>query len=210
MYMGDHIVLSACLALVSAKRLNIPVVPLTSLLLLTNFIDIDHLIYYYLDDGTANSLILHPLHIYAGVLIFLLGIGGLIFKNHVSYFFCLMFGIALHLTTDTLAYWVAYNIPILLALGIGGILFFIYLANTCLRRGPKGLMITFMIGFWLLSHLELVITYYGLGMRPLTDFWFWVFPPIIPILAAGLFYFIFKNKGLSCQRTTSEAKKAAP
>jgi len=109
MWTPDHLVLNTVLAAAASKRFSLKFAPVALIMILVNMIDLDHLFYFSEDDGTANSLALHPFHIYAGVIFSLLGLAALFDRERVFYYFCAMGGVAAHLTADALAFWALFR-----------------------------------------------------------------------------------------------------
>jgi hypothetical protein len=129
-------------------------VPVCAALVGINAIDFDHVVYGHLDDGTANSLTLHPLHIHAGVLIFLLAVYAAVNPGKARLCLALMGGISLHLAADSLAFAVNYQIPILIAIDCFVLPFFILSAERLLRTGPKRAFQVFVVSCYLLCTIE--------------------------------------------------------
>lgn len=201
MYLGDHLVLSTGLAVIASRRWSMPFVPLATALILLNMIDFDHLLNYTHDDGTANSLTLYPLHIYAGCFILLLFATALIYPKQLKLCFCLVGGIAVHLSADALAHLFKYDILPLTIIGLTQLIAFYFTCKQCISRGSLIGLISFVIIAWLCCQAELVLTYFILKMNPLTSFWFWVYPPALIGILGVLFYVIFSRTHLEMART---------
>lgn len=71
-------------------------VPLASGLIAINALDIDHVFTCHLDDGTVNSLVLHGLHVYGGVLLLFILIWGFVLPDRLPSVFLAACGVALH------------------------------------------------------------------------------------------------------------------
>lgn len=196
MYISEHIVSATILAAAASNRLKVKFVPLAAILIATNIIDFDHLLYYYKDDGSANSLILHPLHIYAGVAIFFFSLLGLIDKKRLNLYFCINAGIALHLAEDALAYVFKYNIPILIGIGIILLVLLFWILKKLMPSQFIKALWVFFGSVWLLGHAERAFTYFYLQVDPLTSRVFWLIPPLYTLGVAIIFWMIFSRTDL--------------
>lgn len=191
MYTGDHIVLSTGLGLLLAKRLRLAPVPLIAILIGINLIDLDHLVFYRLDDGTANSLTLHPLHIYAGVIVFLLILLPLISRVRIAVAYALAGGVSLHLAADALAYAFDYDVATLVALGVLGLLGFAALARAVVVPRLAAPVTLFAAAAWLLCYASQGIIHYGLHLDPRLSRVPWIVPQLWTLILAVAFWAIF-------------------
>lgn len=196
MYASEHIVSATILATAASRRLKIKFVLLAAILIATNLIDFDHLLNYYKDDGSANSLILHPLHIYAGVTIFILSILGLIDKKRLNWYFCINAGIALHLAEDAFAYAFNYNIPTLVGIGIILLIVLFWIIKKLMPPEFVKSLWAFFGAVWLLGHAERAFTFFYLQVDPLTSRVFWIIPPLYTLGVAIVFWLIFSRTDL--------------
>ncbi len=195
MYSGDHIILSASYGVYASRALGLPLIPTTAIAIATNLIDLDHQVFYYLDDGKANSLTIHPIHVYAGCFIFFLHWFWLLskrvsqFHTLANYGLIILGSFSLHLTADAVAWWLSYSIPVLL--GFSGIntLFFIWVCQRflvpCYEKIACYKFIAFLIGWLVLCHLQLALFEYGLDIRAPESRWAFFFNPLMTGLAAG-------------------------
>jgi len=197
MYTGDHVVISAAVATIVSKRLRIKLVPIVTLFLLINLIDCDHAFYYIFETGAINSLTLYPLHVYAGCIIMLLFVVGLIRLEYMKYAFATIGGIALHLAADALAYWVHYQISVLLSFGLIELVVLYYVINRCVIIGNRRGFFLYIFACWLVLTAAQATVHFVLHIKPNEN--------LIPIsVATGLlaivsvlFYFLFRNSDLA-------------
>lgn len=197
MFCAGHLITSTALAAVSSKRLSLKFVPLTVMLMLTNFIDIDHLLYYYKDDGAANSLALHPLHLYAGVLIFIIFVIGLVKINKSNLILAIIGGVSLHLSLDAFAHSIGYNIPILISLDVINITILCLLVKKLQGDIPIKRFILYMtfvmIGTsfvqWYIKDILLLI--------PQENIVVYIATPVMTVLSAMGFGLVFKRYVIS-------------
>ncbi len=197
MYAADHFLLSTTYAVVCSKRYRLPFVPLAFLLILINGIDIDHLIYGYLDDGTANSLTLHPLHIYAGAIIFLAALYSLYKPLKSQMCLALIGGFSLHLFADSMAYAVKYNVHVLMLLDLIWLPLFLFLANKFLISGPKKTFQAFIVIYFLFCGIEQGILSFILKLKAQVHPWIlYGNGAVLPMVGALMLYLFFKNKSL--------------
>lgn len=210
MYMSDHLVLCGGLAVVTARRLRLPLVPLVTLMCVVNLIDYDHLLDLGKDDGTANSLALHPLHIYSGVSLLAAAFFGLIFPERLKWGFACMVAISSHLASDALAFACGYRVACVVGLGLAQFAVFAAIVRRCVVAGPRLGFVAFMAGVWLIDHLELAVTYYGLHADPITDAWFWAIPPSLAALICLLFWTLFSRTALEARPQPGGAGGAPP
>jgi hypothetical protein len=193
MYAAGHILTSTALAMASSKRLKLDFVKVTTVIILTNLIDLDHLKYYYLDDGTANSLTLHPLHIFSGVVFFLIFLMGLLFAKFQKWAYVIMGGLALHLASDSIAFWLNYNISVLGLIDAVFLIFFTFIA----RKNIPNIPYFRFMGFLVISEIVAsgIQAYLGLVLKlnPQQHVIVYVVTPSIIALTAITFWLIFKK-----------------
>ncbi|MBL4647385.1 MAG: hypothetical protein JKY13_00260 [Gammaproteobacteria bacterium] len=193
MYVGDHIILSSALAVVIASRFNFKLVSTMACMILLNTIDIDHVFYNYLDDSTANSLALHPAHIYVGIALFLISLLAIFHRPFAYYALAVIAGYSLHLTADALASFVQYQKQYLLIYTFINILVFISVVYYYVLSGPKLKLIIYIILSMLACYLIEASILYGLNIHMNTS--------ILPILVgvglhsvvAFLCYILFRR-----------------
>lgn len=196
MYTGDHIVLSTSLAIVAAQRLNLKLVPLITVLALLNFIDIDHVFTRQLDNGFANSLTIHYLHVYSGCIIFAMALFALFDQKHIKFYLALIAGWSLHLTADAVAYFVHYSIPVLFCLAI----FFLIVLALIIKTfvvGRRWLLFGYIFLSWLICTSAQAYLYFGLKLIPQQSIIVWVMPNILLVILMSGFYLLFRHSTLT-------------
>ena len=196
MLAGDHLILSLGLAIYSSSKLNLNFVPTATLLILINCMDFDHSFYYFLDKGNANSLSLHPLHIYAGCIIFAVSLYGLMFKQFLPICYTVIAGITLHLSADALAYMFNYNLLILLMMTVMEFVLLIYLINQYVVKEAFWGLLVFSILAWCIQTSILFVLIMIFKIIPDKSFIFWLIPPGMTLILGIGFYFIFKEKNI--------------
>jgi|GEM_PF-4350834 len=208
MYAGDHIVLSATYGVYAARKLRLPPLGVVVTAVAVNMMDFDHQIFYYLDDGTLNSLTLHPLHIYAGCFIFALHMLWLHAQGKTThtwskiggYSLIALGGIALHLTADALAWSFRYGIPLMLCVSVVNVALFTY---TC--RGLRPLVGSnlswqfcgFFIVWLFAADLQVALFEYVLGIHAPESRWAFFPGPVFMGLAALSAWGVFRKTTLS-------------
>ncbi|PKP16972.1 MAG: hypothetical protein CVU06_13700, partial [Bacteroidetes bacterium HGW-Bacteroidetes-22] len=113
MYAGGHLLTSALAGTKIWRKADLTFPTTIALMLAANVIDFDHLLRYKFDDGTANSLSLHWLHVNSGVIFLGLFALALLVPRWRSRALVFCTGLALHFSMDALAYVFNYNIIIL-------------------------------------------------------------------------------------------------
>lgn len=108
----------------------------------TNLIDADHLINYALDDGTANSFLLHGLHKYWYALLSAPLLVGLMFRATRCYAVAIFLGLALHYLLDLLSVGADYSIVWLIS---GDLVLYIALLLSFERRMRNILLFSAML-----------------------------------------------------------------
>lgn len=118
MYVSGHILTSVLVAKLEAKSVNLSFGVAAAIMIATSLIDADHLFYYYLDDGTASSFDLHPLHRFWYLVVGTALVSALVFKRARPYLFAVFMGLALHFAMDYVADKAQYNLLSLAVLDI--------------------------------------------------------------------------------------------
>ncbi|HCL56822.1 MAG TPA: hypothetical protein DHW82_07420 [Spirochaetia bacterium] len=195
MYCTGHILSTSLLSLGVAKRFEQSFFRLYFWMLLANLIDFDHLIFYSMDSGGANSLILHPLHIYSGTLIFFLFLMGMIFKNRFFIFIPTAMSLSLHLAADALAYFISYSVLILAFLDILMFSFLLFFLRKFLLKKPVFKSLSFFYSILLIfPSLIQAFVHYGLKLKPEENFSVYLICPLIILLTALIFGFLYKKR----------------
>lgn len=191
MYAGGHLLTSALAgtALWTKSGLSFP--KTVGLILATNIIDFDHLLRYHLDDGTANSLTLHWLHVNAAV-IFLL-IFGLAFwiPRYRAWFMVAGTGLALHFSMDALAYTFNYS---MVFLGATDLIMLLVLTAVTLRKNlpaNKHHLLLFYFTNWLvMTGIQAGLHFLG-NFKPHENAWIYAISPSMLLLSGALFVRFF-------------------
>ena len=110
MYVAGHLLASIAFAKIAHKPLGVKFFPLAIAAMAVNLIDADHLLRYYLDDGTASSFALHPLHQFWAFLGLTVCMLALIFKPWQRLIFGIFFALMLHYALDLLANVFVYDL----------------------------------------------------------------------------------------------------
>jgi hypothetical protein len=194
MYAAGHVLSSTLLAAAGSRRLNLPFVPLAGALIALNAVDFDHLIFFHLDNGTANSLSLHPLHIYGGAVMFLMLAAGLLSPRRIPAVFMLAAGLGLHLAADGLAHSVGYSIPVLLALDAAMLgLVWRILRPGAEGRFPSGTRLFFTLAAVICSGAQAFVQY-ALNLRPPESPAAYIVSPLLMLCTAGAYYLMFRRR----------------
>jgi hypothetical protein len=188
-----HILTATLYSKVVAHKLKLNFVKMMTLVILTNMIDLDHLIYYTLDDGTANSLTLHPGHIYSGAIIFLLLISSLFFKQKAEIIFMLAGGLAMHMAADSLAYLFRYSLTSLVVMDVIMGLAVILIRDKFDTTVPKNKLILFLTVMTVISASTQYFLHYVLKLDPTKDIIMYIIPNTIFLLSGLSFYQLFKK-----------------
>jgi hypothetical protein len=208
MYAGDHIILSAMYGVYAARKIRLPPLAVVVTAIAVNMMDFDHQIFYYLDDGTANSLTLHPLHIYAGCFIFALNMLWLHAQGKTThtwrkvgdYSLIALGGIALHLTADALAWSFRYDMPLMLCISIINVALFIYMCRGLrpfLGSKLSWQFCGFFIGWLFISDFQLVLFEYVLNIHAPESRWVFFPGPVFMGLAALSAWGVFRKTTLA-------------
>ena len=194
MYSAGHTLTALTLASYIHKRFGFRFIPAAVLLILANLIDLDHIFNFRLDDGTANSLTLHPVHIYSGVLVFFLLLVGSLVKKWMPYLFIFAAGILLHLSADTLAFALSYNLLLLGTLDFIILGFLIYLVRH-FKMDIGLIKFSFVAAFIMIgSSLIQYMSSHILHWDPQQDVQIYLVSPALHTLIAIALPFIFHEK----------------
>lgn len=193
MYAGGHLLTSALTGTALWPRTGLSFPKTIGLLLAANIIDFDHLLRYQLDDGTANSLTLHWLHVNAAV-IFLLIFGFAIWlPRYRQWLMVAGTGLALHFSMDALAYSFNYN---MLWLGITDLILLVVLSVVTLRKNlpaHQRKLLLFYYGSWLvMTGIQAGLHFWG-QFKPDQNGWIYAVAPAMLLLSAFLFVCLFDD-----------------
>ncbi len=195
MYMGDHIVISIGLAAIVAKITKQPFVTVALLFLFANLVDFDHLLNYHLDDGTANSMQIHPLHRYAPYIASGFLLVGLCWKKWRTELWIASLAFSTHILLDSLSAVMDYRIPLLLSTSVVTTSLSCYVVHRLFQdKSTRDRLLAFMLSSLILCDLELIVTVYVLKMIPQTNLFFWVIPPTLLLFLSGLFWMCFRER----------------
>ncbi len=118
MYVSGHILTSVLVAKLGAKSVNLGFGITAAIMIATSLIDADHLFYYYLDDGTASSFALHPLHRFWYLVVGTALVSTFVFKRARPYLIAVFMGLALHFMMDYVADRAQYDLLSLAVLDV--------------------------------------------------------------------------------------------
>ncbi len=187
MYAGGHILSSALLGTVVARKEGLTINKSVFWIMLGSVIDFDHMLRYRLDDGAANSLGLHWLHMNIGVLLFSFFLLALFYKPWRIPLTLITAGVVLHLACDSLAYMLEYSF---LWLGILDGLMLMVLISLYFRRdsGVKPIKISlfFFMAEIIASAIQFVVVIVG-GFKPNEYWWVYGISPLMCAITAFLF-----------------------
>lgn len=187
MYAGGHILSSALLGTVVARKEGLSINKSIFWIMLGSVIDFDHMLRYRLDDGAANSLGLHWLHMNIGVLLFTFFLAALFYKSWRIPLVLLSAGVVLHLACDSLAFMLDYSF---LWLGIIDGLMLMVLIGFFYRRdsGVKSLKISlfFFMAEIIASAIQFLVVIIG-GFKPNEFWWVYGISPLMCAITAFLF-----------------------
>ncbi len=199
MYIAGHLLASAVAATVIHKKLKTDLVPLCTGMMAVNFVDVDHVLNYAVDNGIANSLTLHPLHIYSGILFFIIGLFGLWKTKYMNYCYGLLFALAMHYAGDALAHLFNYNMVFLGLLDISLLitLYFLLIRNS---NNPQSSTlnpirwILFFIGVFITGNGIQMFQHFVLHMKPDESPWMYATAAICNIVIPTVFYILFRKR----------------
>lgn len=194
MYAGGHLLTSTLVATRLWPRSELSFRSTTALLLAANTIDFDHLLRYHLDDGTANSLVLHWLHVNSGVVFaLLLGIA-FFYRKYRPHALVFAAGLALHFAMDALAFMLDYSI---LSLGAIDLLLLVVLTvvtwRTPLPVSRTRFILFYSLWWALVNAIQAGLHFIG-GFKPDENGWIYAISPAFLGLAALSAMVILTNK----------------
>ena len=184
MYASGHTLVSATFGFSASRRFGLPLVPVVVYCLAINHIDLDHVLNYRIDDGTTNSMIMHPLHVYGGVAIFAFCALAVAGRVAPAWALVLAGGYGLHLAADALAFAVSYKIVALEIINVAAYVLLIAVLRRTQPAAARAFAI-FFLADWLVQDAQAGFIHFVLGIRPDES--------LVPILAAnvlGAFWWI--------------------
>jgi hypothetical protein len=194
MYCTGHVLSSTLLATLGARRFRLRFVPLASGLIAMNALDIDHVFTCHLDDGTVNSLVLHGLHVYGGVLLLFILIWGFVLPNRPPTVFLVACGAALHYAGDAFAYAIGYHMPSLIALDVLILTVLLNiqhpLSNGYALKGHRWFFVSAAI---FCSGAQLFV-HFALELRPPFSIVPCILSPALTLLVACAFFLLFNRQ----------------
>ncbi|MDI1355370.1 MAG: hypothetical protein PSX36_10650 [bacterium] len=194
MYPVGHILTASIYSKVAAKKLALNFVPVFSISILSNLIDVDHFIYYFKDDGTANSLVLHPGHLYIGVPIFALIVLGFFKPESLNLIYMLIGAFAMHMAADALAFLCQYNLIALIIIDVVLFLILVLIRNKFDASVPFSNLFLFLLCVTLVSASVQYWMHFILKYDPQKELIVYVVPNLIFLLSGLSFYFVFNKK----------------
>ncbi len=200
MFCSGHLLSSLAFSLAIARRRPVNFVAMAALAMSANVFDLDHVVYHHLDDGTGNSLRLHPGHVYFGLIGLALFIGGLIDRRRFDYWVGVLAVLCLHLTLDAVSMWVRYDMRTLVAADAMMVLLIPLLA----WRWPVGIAPShlglFALGAAAVGNASQSFLHFGLGLRLDRDLAVVFVPVAISIMSGPVFWLLFHRKRSPCPR----------
>ena len=192
MYLAGHLLASIALAKIVHKPLGVKFLPLAMIAMAVNLIDADHLIYYHLDDGTANSFQLHILHqiwAFLGLAVCLLA---LILKPHQNFIFGILFALFLHYGLDLLGNLFTYKLEAIIGFEVLCLATLLVLFRKDEKRLKYGL---FFVGLWLFCNAVLGFQTFILHWEPHLTRGIYLTAVTLNVLAVLAFWKIFVKNG---------------
>jgi len=193
MYAGGHLLTSALVGTTLWPKTGLSFPKTVGILLATNIIDFDHLLRYQLDDGTANSLTLHWLHVNAAV-IFLLIFGAIIWlPRQRDWLMVAGTGLALHFSMDALAYSFNYSI---IVLGITDLILLLTLSVITVQKpmpaNKRNLLLFYFITWGVMTGIQAGLHFLG-NFKPDENAWIYAISPAMLLLSALIFIHFFEK-----------------
>ncbi|MCL2414353.1 MAG: hypothetical protein FWC94_03775 [Bacteroidales bacterium] len=191
MYVAGHLLASIAFAKIAHKPLGVKFFPLAVAAMAVNLIDADHLIYYYLDDGTKSSFALHFLHqswAFLGLAVCLLA---LVLKPWQNLIFGIFFALMLHYGLDLLANVFVYDLNAVIGFEILCLALLAFLFRNDEQRLKYYL---FFVGLWLFVNLVLGFITFILGWKPDAHRGVYLTATLLTLLGTLAFWKLFKPK----------------
>ena len=169
---------------------------MAALAMSANVFDLDHVVYHRLDDGTGNSLRLHPAHVYFGLIGLALFLGALVDRRRFDYWVGVLAVLLLHLSLDAAAMWVRYDMAVLVAVDAA----MVVLIALAVWRWPVGVrpraLGLFALGAAIVCNGAQGFLHFGLGLRLDRDLAVVFVPVALAALAGPVFWLLFRGKGI--------------
>lgn len=194
MYAGGHLLTSSLAGTKLWPKTELSFPTTIALMLASNMIDFDHMLRYRLDDGTANSLALHWLHVNAGVIFLALFATVFLWPRFRPHALVLGTGLALHFSMDALAFILDYSI---LRLGIIDLaLLAVLIFYTLKKQLPvaKWKLIIFYSTSWLVVNAIQAGLHFIGNFKPQDHAWIYAISPTLLGFSAILFYLLFRKR----------------
>jgi len=191
MYVAGHLLASIAFAKITHKPLGVKFFPLAVAAMAVNLIDADHLIHYYLDDGTKSSFALHFLHqswAFLGLAVCLLA---LVLKPWQNLIFGIFFALMLHYALDLLANVFVYDLNMIIGFEI---LCFPLLFWVFRKDEQRWKYYLFFAGLWLFVNSVLGFITFILGWEPNAHRGVYLTATLLTLLVTVAFWKLFKPK----------------
>jgi hypothetical protein len=203
MYCAGHLLASLGLAGAIARRRGVSFAAMAALAMAANAIDIDHVWLHHLDDGTADSLRLHPAHVHFALLALGLLLAGLADRRRFDYWAGVAAALCLHMALDELAYAASYDLRFLAAADAALLIGVIAMGCVCrlgVRPGRLAIFTVLMAG--VCSGAQALL-HFVLGLRLEHDLVVALVPPALSLAAGALFWIVFRPARAPASATDS-------
>ena len=197
MFCAGHLLSSLAFSVVVARRRPVNFVALAALSMSANIFDLDHIVYHHLDDGTVNSLRLHPGHVYFGLVGLALFVGGLIHRRRFDYWMGVLAALCLHVSLDAASTLVRYDMYILAAADAAMILLIpAMVLRWPVGPNPLGLGLFALVMAVVCSGAQAIL-HFWMGLRLQRDLAVILLPAALSALAGLVFWLVFHHKNHS-------------
>lgn len=194
MYAGGHLLTSALAGTKIWGKTNLTFPTTIALMLAANVIDFDHLLRYQFDDGTANSLSLHWLHVNSGVVFLGLFVLAFFVPRWRWQALVLGAGLALHFAMDALAYLFSYNILYLGAIDLVMLIVLLVVSfRTELPVNRWRLTLFYIVSWIFVNGIQGGLHFIG-GFKPEMNGWIYALSPLMLGIASFMFYLFFRKR----------------
>jgi hypothetical protein len=207
MFCAGHVLSSLAFSVAIARRRPVNFVIMAALAMSANVFDLDHVFYHHLDDGTGNSLRLHPAHVYFGLIGLALFLGALVDRRRFDYWVGVLAVLCLHLSMDVVSMLVRYDMAVLAAVDAAMVLLIPLLA----WRWPVGVA-PLRLGLFALAAAVACdaaqgFLQFGLGLRLDRDVAVVLVPAAMSALSGPVFWLIFRRKRLAGRSACGERSR---
>lgn len=193
MYTADHIATGVAVAAIISRRFSMPFAPIALIFMLVNVIDFDHMMTFHLDDGYANSLVIHPLHVYSGLVMSFLGALAIFDKKRVFYYVCLMGAVAMHLGADAVSHFLGYDERLIISMSAITFVGIFFVLRYCIEEGSYLKLFAFLVAQWVIICGATLTG--ALHLSPPQEYMsLWAISPALTIITAGVFWKLFAGK----------------